>query len=81
MKKILFLLLVSLSAYSNAQLSFIPDKTTGCGPLTVNFTNKSADNGMGTTNIVFRWQISSLNIDTVCYHFSYTFSDASNYEV
>jgi gliding motility-associated-like protein len=66
-------LIVTINEVSN--VSFTPDVTTGCSPLTVNFTNNSI-NGVNCV-----WTMGNGDVINDCNDISYTFIDPSCYDI
>ena len=59
----------------NAQVSFIADVTSGCGPLTVNFTNTS------TSGVTWEWSFGDGTSNSNLASPSHTFSTGGNFYV
>jgi gliding motility-associated-like protein len=66
-------LLVTINEVTN--VSFTPDVTTGCSPLTVNFTNNSV-NGVNCV-----WTMGNGAVINDCNSISYTFTDPVCYDI
>lgn len=79
MKNILLIIgLLLLINISKAQVSFYADVTSGCAPLTVNFTNNSS---IDTTGLTFLWSYNYGEDLIFSYDFNHTFEFANSYYV